>query len=237
MKNLLVIVVLVVLGAVLHKAFLSDRPLVRVSTGQFTNPYPPSSELHAQHQVFVDAANADEKVRERFAGTFTSKGLYAELKLALARGAQTLDAGTLVKATKAIAAVIPRLPEASCAKLIRPADDFDPELGQDVREAFERLPAYHHRNFLDFYLKALKAEVHGAPVVRVDKEVSQRALRHLGEAYPGDFGRRLESVLRDPVRAADEDACWAINSMTHTSTQLDDESAEAMSRLIWGGGG
>ena len=155
MKNLLVIVVLVVLGAVLHKAFLSDRPLVRVSTGQFTNPYPPSSELHAQHQVFVDAANADEKVRERFAGTFTSKGLYAELKLALARGAQTLDAGTLVKATKAIAAVIPRLPEASCAKLIRPADDFDPELGQDVREAFERLPAYHHRNFLDFYLKAL----------------------------------------------------------------------------------
>lgn len=237
MKNLLVLVVLVALGLVLHKAFLSDRPLVRVSSGQFTNPYPPGSELHAQHQAFVDAANADEKLRERFAGTFTSKGLYAELKLALARGARSLDATTLVNATRAMAAVIPRLPEASCAKLIRPADDFDPELGQDVRDAFERLPARHHRNFLDFYLKALKAEVHDAPLVRVDKEVTDRALRHLGEAYPGDFGRRLQGVLRDPVRAADEDACWVINSMTHTSTQLDDESAVAMSRLIWGGGG
>ena len=46
MKNLLVLVVLVVLGLVLHKAFLSDRPLVRVSTGQFINPYPPESERH-----------------------------------------------------------------------------------------------------------------------------------------------------------------------------------------------
>lgn len=235
MRGWLWLVVLLSVGLALHKGFLSDDPVVRLVRVEFSNPYPPGSPLHAQHQAFVDRANADEGLRERFAGTFTSKGLYAELKLALARGAQSLPADTLMDATRAMSAVIPRLPEASCAKLMRPADDFDPVLERDARDAFERLPERHHARFLDFYLRALQAEVRDEPRVRTDPEVTQRALRHLAEAYPGVFGERLAGVLRDPRRASDEDACWAINSIVHTSTQLDPESAEALSRLLWGG--
>lgn len=237
MKKLvwLLVLVAVVVGA---KQYLSGGgSLPGLSAPEFRNPYPATSPLHAQHQGFIDRANADEKLRQRFAGQMTSKGLYAELKLALARGAQSLDGPLVVSATRAMAAVIPRLPERSCAKLMRPRDDFDPELERDVRAAFERLPARHHQNFLEFYLQALKAEVHGAPKLARDPAARERALRHLGEAYPGVFGQRLAGVLRDPVRASDEDACWAINSMTHTATQLDPESAEALSRLLWGGEG
>ncbi|MDY0023078.1 hypothetical protein [Arenimonas caeni] len=237
MKKLvwLVVLVAVVVGA---KEFLSGGgSLPGMSPPRFENPYPASSPLHAQHQDFIDRANADEKLRKRFAGIMTSKGLFAELKLALARGAQSLEGPMVVSATRAMAAVIPRLPERSCAKLMRPRDDFDPELERDVRAAFERLPPRHHKNFLEFYLRALQAEVHDAPRVARDPAARERALVHLGEAYPGVFGQRLAGVLRDPLRASDEDACWAINSMTHTSTQLDPESAEALSRLLWGGEG
>jgi len=237
MKKLvwLLVLVAVVVGA---KQYLSGGgSLPGFSTPEFRNPYPASSPLHAQHQDFIDRANADEKLRQRFAGRMTSKGLYAELKLALARGARSVDGPLIVRATRAMAAVIPRLPERSCAKLMRPRDDFDPELERDVRDAFERLPARHHQNFLEFYLLALQAEVHDAPAVARDPAARERALQHLGQAYPGVFGERLAGVLRDPVRASDEDACWAINSMTHTSTQLDPESAEALSRLLWGGEG
>lgn len=231
----LLVLVAVVVGA---KQYLSGGgTLPGLSTPEFHNPYPASSPLHAQHQDFIDRANADEKLRKRFAGQMTSKGLYAELKLALARGAQSLDGPLVISATRAMAAVIPRLPERSCAKLMRPRDDFDPELERDVRAAFERLPARHHKNFLEFYLRALQAEVNDAPKLARDPAARERALVHLGEAYPGVFGQRLGGVLRDPVRASDEDACWAINSMTHTATQLDPESSEALSRLLWGGEG
>lgn len=237
MKKLvwLLVLVAVVVGV---KEFLSGGgSLPRMRLPEFVNPYPPSSPLHAQHQDFVDRANADEKLRRRFAGQITSKGLYAELKLALARGGQSLDGPTLVNATRAMAAVIPRLPQHSCAKLMRPADDFDPELERDARAAFERLPPRHHKNFLDFYLRALQAEVNDAPRVRPDLAARERALTSLGQRYPGVFGQRLQGVLRDPVGASDKDACWAINSMTHTATQLAPDSAEALSRLLWGGGG
>lgn len=237
MKKLVWLLVLaaVVVGA---KQYLSGGgTLPGLAPAEFRNPYPATSPLHAQHQVFVDRANADEKLRKRFAGIMTSKGLYAELKLALARGAQSLDGPRVISATRAMAAVIPRLPERSCAKLIRPRDDFDPELERDVRAAFERLPARHHQNFLEFYLQALQAEVHDAPRVARNPAARERALGHLGDAYPGVFGQRLAGVISNPLAASDEDACWAINSMTHTATQLDPESAEALSRLLWGGEG
>lgn len=231
----LLVLVAVVFGA---RQYLSGGgSLPGMAPPRFENPYPASSPLHAQHQAFVDRANADEGLRKRFAGIIGSKGLYAELKLALMRGAHSLEGPLLINATRAMAAVIPRLPERSCAKLMRPRDDFDPELERDARAAFERLPSRHHQNFLEFYLRALQAEVHDAPKVKADPQARERALRHLGEAYPGVFGERLAGVLRDPRRASDEDACWAINSMTHTATQLDPESAEALSRLLWGGEG
>jgi hypothetical protein len=237
MKKLvwLLVLVAVVVGA---KQYLSGGgSLPGMAPPRFQNMYAPTSPLYAQNQAFVDRANADEKLRQRFAGKMSSKGLFAELRLALARGAQSLDGPMVISATRAMAAVIPRLPQRSCAKLMRPRDDFDPELERDARAAFERLPARHHRNFLEYYLRALQAEVHDAPRVAQDPAARQRALQHLGEAYPGVFGERLAGVLRDPVRASDEDACWAINSMTHTATQLDPESAEALSRLLWGGEG
>ena len=49
--------------------------------------------------------------------------------------------------------------------------------------------------------------------------------------------QRLMKVLPQMAQASDEDACWAVNSLTHTSTQLDPESREVLSRLIWGGDG
>lgn len=237
MKKLVWLLVLVAVAVGAKQYLGGGGTLPGMGPPEFRNAYPATSPLHAQHQDFVDRANADDKLRRRFAGQMSSKGLFAELKLALTRGARSLDGPLLVGATRAMAAAIPRLPERSCAKLIRPRNDFDPELEQDMRAAFERLPPRHHKNFLEFYLRALQAEAHDAPVLARDPAARAQALRHLGEAYPGVFGERLAGVLRDPVRASDEDACWAINSITHTSTQLDPDSAEALSRLLWGGEG
>lgn len=237
MKKLLIGLVLVIAAAVVYKEVgKGGVPVLRQIGGEMINPYPPGSSLHAQQQEFVDRFNADPALRERFAGTFSSKGLYAEVKFALGRGAQSLDGPSLVKVTRAMAAMIPRLPQKSCAKLIRPRDDFDRELGDDMQSALERLPPVHHRNLWDFYLRALKAEVSNAPIIPVDTVKRDRALQHLGEKFQGPFGQRMAGVLQNPSAASDEDACWAINAFTHNSTQLDPESAEAMSRLIWSGG-
>ena len=235
MKKLLMVVVLVIVAAVVYKETGGTAAVVRSFSGEIRNPYPPGSALHAQQQEFVDQFNADPLLRERFAGTFSSKGLYAEMKKALERGARSLPGDQLVTATRAVAAVIPRLPQVSCAKLMRPADDFDRELGEHVRDAFERLPPRHHRNFWNFYLAALKAEVQQLPVRPVDKAAQDMALNELGQRFPGQFGERLVAVLRDPVAASDEDACWAINSMTHTSTQLSPDHAANVARVFWAG--
>jgi hypothetical protein len=237
MKKLLIGVVLLIVLAVVYKEMgKGGVPVLGQLSGEMTNPYPPGSSLHAQQQEFVDRFNADPALRERFAGTFSSKGLYAEMKFALSRGAQSLDGPSLVMVTRAMAAMIPRLPQKSCAKMIRPRNDFDRELGMDMQSALERLPPVHHRNLWDFYLRALKAEVGNAPIVPVDAVKRDRALQHLGEKFQGPFGQRLAGVLKNPSGASDEDACWAINALTHNSTQLDPESAEAMARLIWPGG-
>lgn len=237
MKKLLVFLFLVVLAAVLGKQLITGSgplPLGR-SSGMMVNPYPPGSALHAQQQEFVDRFNADPELRERFAGTFSSKGLYAELTRALQRGARSLDSAQLISLTRAMAAVIPRLPEKSCAKLMRPRDDFDAELGADVRAALERLPPRHHRNFWEFYLQALKAEIQGLPEKPVDAAARERALAELGSRYTGQFGQRISAVVANPARAADVDACWAVNTLTHTSTQLSPDHAEQIARLLWGG--
>ena len=237
MKKLIGWLFAIVLVAVVGKQLATgEGPLpLGGSSAVMVNPYAPGSALHAQQQVFVDRFNADPELRERFAGTFTSKGLYAELTRALQRGARSLDSAQLMSLTKAMAAVIPRLPQHSCAKLIRPRDDFDPALGADFRAALERLPPHHHRNFWEFYLQALKAEIQQLPEKPIDLAARERALIELGSRYPGQFGQRIEAVLANPAKAADADACWAINTLTHTSTQLSPDHAEQMARLIWGG--
>lgn len=235
MKQLVLILVLVVVAAVAGKALLSDTPVLRFASGELQNPYAPGSVLYAQQQGFVDQFNADPGLRDRFAGTFTSKGLYAEVTGALQRGARSLDSAQLISVTRAMAAVIPRLREENCAKMIRPADDFDPVFSADFRAALERLPPHHHRNFWNFYLSALKAEVNDLPERRVDMPARERALDELGSRYHGPTGQRLANVMRNPAAAPDAEACWAINTLTHTSTQLSPDHAEALARLIWGG--
>lgn len=236
MKKLLIVVVLLIVAAVVYKEMgKGGVPVLRALSGEIKNPYPPGSALHAQQQEFVDRFNVDPALRERFAGTFTSKGLYAEMNRALKRGARSLGSAQLISVTRAMAAVIPRLPQKSCAKLIRPRDDFDRELGADFRAALERLPPVHHRNFWNFYLDALKSEIEQRPELPVNKAAQQMALNELGERYPGQFGERLVGVINNPTGSADEDACWAINSMVHTSTQLSPDHAEVLARLIWGG--
>lgn len=237
MKKLLIVVVLLIAAAVVYKEMGrgGGAPAMLRISGEISNPYPVGSPLHAQQQEFVDRFNADPALRERFAGSFTSKGLYAEMNRALKRGARSLPSAQLIAMTRAMAAVIPRLPQKSCAKLMRPRDDFDPELGADMRSALERLPPVHHRNFWNFYLDALKSEIELRPELRIDPAARERALNELGQRYPGRFGERLVGVLNNPLGAADEDACWAINSMVHTSTQLSPDHAEAIARLIWGG--
>ena len=237
MKKLIGWLFAIVLVAVVGKQLATgEGPLpLGGSSAVMVNPYAPGSALHAQQQVFVDRFNADPELRERFAGTFTSKGLYAELTRALQRGARSLDSAQLMSLTKAMAAVIPRLPQQSCAKLIRPRDDFDHALGADLRAALERLPPQHHRNFWEFYLQALKAEIQQLPEKPIDLAARERALLDLGSRYPGQFGQRISAVFENPVGASDEDACWAINTLTHTSTQLSPDHAEQMARLLWGG--
>lgn len=233
-KLLLFLVVLVAVSAGLKAMLAGDTPLMR-SSGMLENPYPPGSPLHAQQQEFVDQFNADPKLRERFAGDFTSKGLYAEVSGALQRGARSLDSGQLVTVTRAMAAVIPRLQPSNCAKLIRPRDDFDPVFANDFGAALERLPPRHHRNFWNFYLSALKAEVHGLPERREVPGARERAFQELGSRFHGPSGQRLANVMRNPRGAADADACWAINTLIHTSTQLSPDHTEALARAIWSG--
>lgn len=235
MKKLLVILVLLVGAAVVGKSMMSGEPLIRITSGELKNPYPPGSALHAQQQGFVDQFNADPVLRERFAGTFTSKGLYAEVTGALRRGARSLDSAQLISVTRAMAAVIPRLQQQNCAKLLRPRDDFDRVLAADLQGALERLPPHHHRNFWNYYLAALKAEVQDLPERRIDMPARERALMELGGRFNQNDLARLQRVVQDPRSAPDADACWAINALTHNATQLSPDHAEALARLIWGG--
>jgi hypothetical protein len=238
MKKWIVVVLLVLVAAVAWKEMNKNGGGLRLpgTSGELVNTLPPSSPHHAQQQEFIDRFNADPELRDRFAGSFTSKGLYAEVNFALKRGAQSLDGPSLVRVTRSMAAVIPRLPEKSCAKLIRRRDDFDRELSRDMDDALARLPAVHHRNLWDFYLRALKAEVDDLPIRPVDDEHLRIALQELGGNYNGREAERIQSVMKNTASAPDADACWAINTMTFGATQLSPQSAEAMARLIWAGG-
>ena len=235
MKKLLFILVLIAGAAVVGKALLTDQPILRFNSGMMKNPYPPGSALFTQQQEFVDQFNADPALRDRFAGTFTSKGLYAEMNGALRRGARSLEGAQLISVTRAMAAVIPRLDQANCAKLMRPRDDFDRVLAADVQGALERLPPRHHLNFWRFYLAALKAEVQDLPERPIDLAARERALMELGSRFNQNDVARLQRVVQNPHSAPDADACWAINAFTHNATQLSPDHAEALARLIWGG--
>lgn len=236
MKWMLVLVVLIA-GAVGYKELSRGGGLSFGEPPEMINTMPPGSPLYAQQQEFVDRFNADPALRERFADQLTSKGLYAEMRNALERGAKSLDEESLVKATRAMAAVIPRLPEHSCAKLARPRDDFDLALSADVNDALARLPSHYHRNLWDFYLRSLKAEIDDLPIRPVNEEHRRNAMEQLGSIYSNQDAQRLIGVWSNPHGSSDADACWAIKTMTHAATRLSPQGSIAMSRLLWAGEG
>lgn len=235
MKKLLL--VLVALAAIVYfgKKLASGQPLFAASRVTLVNPYAPSSPLHADHQAFVDKFNANDKLAERYSGVIDSKGLYAAWQAALRQGARTLSGDRLIEVTRSQVAILPRMSEAGCAKLIRPRDDFDEVLGADIRQAVEQLPPRHHKAMTSFFHDALVAEMDGKPVISVDDAALNGALQALGQRYPGEYGERLVRVMKDPVGASDEDACWALNTLLHTATQLPPDHAEAFLRRTLGG--
>jgi hypothetical protein len=82
-------------------------------------------------------------------------------------------------------------------------------------------------------VRALQAEVQNAPIRPRNAEHERNAMQHLGSKFNGPFAQRLMGVISNPQGASDEDACWAVNTLTFTATQLDPQSAEALSRVIW----
>ena len=236
MKWVVVLVVLIV-GAVVYKEM--GRGGGGLSFGEppkMVNLLPPTSPLYAQQQEFVDKFNADMALRERYADQLTTQGIYSEMRGALARGAQSLDDASLLKATRAMASLLPRLPEHTCANLMRPRDEFDLALSNDVNDALARLPAHHHRNLWDFYLRSLKAEVENAPIRPTNAEHQRNAMMQLGSIYSQQDAVRLMGVIQNPAGVADSDACWAIKTFTHATTRLSPQGSYAMSRMLWAGG-
>jgi hypothetical protein len=231
MKNFIYLLVVVAIIFGVRSLMSGDKPLIG-GPKLLENPYAASSPLHAPHQTFVDRVNGNPEILALFAGAGSEQALYRAWTDALHTGARTLSGKRLVAVTKTEVAIMARLPEASCAKLIRPRNHFDEALGADIAAAVEQLPAYHHKVMTEFTYDALAATVAKSPQIPVDKEQLGYAYDSLGSRYPGEYGQRLVNTLRNPRAASDEDACWAANSLLHTATDLNDDAAEALLRTV-----
>lgn len=221
--------------AMLVKHLGSDKPLLQMGSVKLINPYTPGSPLYADHQVFVDRFNANEKLAERYSDVISSKGLYAAWQSALRQGAHSLPGERLIAVARSQVAILPRMSEQGCAKLLRPRDDFDEALGADIRQAVEQLPPRHHKAMTEFFYDSLVAEMDGRPVITVDEASFNGAAQALAQRYPGEYGQRLVRVMGNPSGVSDEDACWALNTLLHTATQLPEDHAEAFLRRTLGG--
>ena len=233
MKNVLYFLIAIAIAVGGYKLLSGDAPVVG-SPRLLTNPYPASSPLHAPHQAFVDKVNGNPRILERFAGVRSGQPLYAAWNDTLRDGAHRLPGKRLVAVARTEVAILARLPEASCAKVIRPRDRYDEALGKDIQDAVERLPPRHHQVMTGFTYDALAAAADDAPAIPVDKQHLEAAFDALGARYPGEHGIRLMNVMRNPGGASDEDACWAANSLLHTSSELNDQAAEALLRTMFG---
>lgn len=231
MKKLLLAACAVVLVVMAVRWARGDSPLSLVAA-KLTNPYPPSSPLYAAGQQFVNGVNADPTLRDRFSGTFTRRGLYAEVTTALRRGARSLDGPVLVGATTALARALPHLDTHTCAEAFREHDTFDAERSRKMQEALEEISPVQHAHLMDFYLQALKAEVNDVPPKPVDQEALQGALRNLGDQYQGQYAERFVHAMSDKGAASDEDLCWAGTTLLHGVTLMGDRDREVLSR--WG---
>lgn len=231
MKKLFWIAILIAL-IIFGKRWLDgDSPLSLVDV-EVKNPHPSSSPLHAASQRFVDGVNSDPRLKSRYSGVFTKRGLYADIKTALARGAKSLDGPVLVGATTAMSRSLPHLDTHSCAQIFRERDTFDKALSTRVQASFEQIPPSHHAALMDFYLKALKAEVDNAPERPLDQTRLKSALNNLGKQYQGPFAQRFMGAMASPAAASDDDLCWAGKTLLHGITLMGPNDREILSR--WG---
>jgi hypothetical protein len=231
MKKLLLAACAVVLVVMAVRWAKGDSPLSLV-TMKLVNPYPPSSPLHDASQQFVDGINADPKLRDRFSGVFTRRGLYAEVNTALRRGARSLDGPVLVGAVTALDRAVPHLDTHSCAEVFRERDTFDEALSAKMRGAFEEISPTQHAHLMTFYLEALRAEVSDAPTKPLDQEALQSALHNLGDQFQGPYAQRFASTMGNKGAASDEDLCWAGTTLLHGVTLMGNGDREVLSR--WG---
>lgn len=232
MKKLLIILVLVAVAFGAYQQ-LDERGTFG-GRSRMLNTYPPGSPLFEANQQFVDRVNANPDILALFDGVESKDALAGAWNEALQAGARSLPGDRLVAVAGTQVKVMARLPEASCAKVVRPHDPFDPVLGADTRKAMEKLPARHHELMADFAYDALAAKAAGTPAIPVDEVELDNALRRLGDQYSGVFGERLMGVMRNPRAASDEDACWVANSFLNTATQLPEPQAEALLRRFLG---
>lgn len=235
MKKLLWIAAVVAV-IVLGKRWIDgDTPLSLVSV-EVKNPYAPSSPLHPASQRFVDGINADPRLKSRFSGVFTKRGIYAEISTALKRGAKSLDGPVLVGATTAVARALPHLDTHSCAQSLRERETFDEALSAKMRGAFEQVSPRHHAALMDFYLQALKAEVDNVPERPIDEAALRSALNNLGSQYQGQFAERFMGAMGNKAGASDEDLCWAGQTLLHGVTLMGERDREVLSRWAIAGG-
>lgn len=234
MKKLLLLAALA-LAAVYGWKWLHGETSLSLVRMEARNPYPAASPLHGAAQAFVDGVNSDEAVRARFAGVFTKRGLYSELRTALARGAKSLDGPVLSGATTAMARVVPHLPRPMCARLFREHTGPDQELSDAVATAFGEISPRHYANLMDFYLQALKADAHDAPQRPLDQEALRMAMGHLGDTFQGEFAQRFVITMQARGAASDEDLCWAGSTLLHGVTLMGDQDRDVLSRCTLGG--
>lgn len=231
MKKLFLIAALVLVSIYAWKWGHGDTSLSLVQV-EFKNPYPSSSPLYTATQEFVAGVNANDKLRSRFAGTFTKRGLYSEMRTALKRGAQSLDGPVLVGAATAMARAVPHLSTPMCARMFRDGDVPDKELSDQVSQAFGEISPTHYSKLMRFYLLALEAEVSDAPIKPIDEEALRSALNNLGSQFQGEFAQRFASAMQAREAASDEDLCWAGKTLLHGITLMDGQDREILSR--WG---
>lgn len=231
MKKLFYVAALIVVAVYAWKWIHGDTSLSLVQV-EFKNPYPPNSPLYPATQEFVAGVNANDKLRSRFAGTFTKRGLYSEMRTALKRGAQSLDGPVLVGATTALARAVPHLSTPMCARMFRDSDLPDPELNEQVSQAFGEISPTHYSRLMRFYLLALQAEVSDAPIKPLDEAALHSALNNLGSQYQGEFAQRFSAAMQSRQSASDEDLCWAGKTLLHGITLMDGSDREILSR--WG---
>ncbi|MEJ7746130.1 MAG: hypothetical protein WKF61_05135 [Luteimonas sp.] len=231
MKKLFWIAVVIAL-LVFGKRWMDGDTSLSLVTVDVKNPYPSSSPLHAASQRFVDGINGDPRLKSRYSGVFTQRGLYADIKTALARGAKSLDGPVLVGATTALSRSLPHLDTHSCAQVFRERDTFDKALSARMKTALEQIPPAHHAALMDFYLKALVAEADNAPERPVDQAQLKSALTNLGQQYQGRFAQRFADAMGNPANAADEDLCWAGTTLLHGITLMGPNDRQVLSR--WG---